>query len=320
MEDPENPGEYLGKAPQYNSAYAGLITAQLTTGGAKTFAFPLENGSFTLSLPGYNGERWRVWASFEAGDSDTIQIQRPIVSATPAEIYFHYQGATLYKPLNPTLKWLPETGYPAHSTVRLTASHSGTTDPVDTTLGIVISDQTSTGIGTATSEHTAPGGNGSPQIETATVSGTVQTTGLAKITLKSDFVTGPAGAPLVIPFPVNAGDVPHIVASRAIAALNASEALAGYYTASSTGALNQIAIINPYPGACSLRITFPTQPLPDIVKETATEPFYDLYPSGYLTTPIPDSAVPPLFKVIVTHFDGRQATSTFLRSSHTPSS
>ena len=76
-------------------------------------------------------------------------------------------------------------------------------------------------------------GNGTLQVETATVVGTITTAGNATFTVTS---TGMAGSPLAVTVAVALNDTASMVAAKAITALNAVSAITAMYYVSGTGA------------------------------------------------------------------------------------
>lgn len=318
--NPAYPGDlnqFVGKAPVDDAGGYATIVSQLETGGPEYTVTPFANGRFSLALPGFNGEVWLVWARYAVGDSDPISEFLPTVSAKPAPIHFHYQGSLAPVPSTTNGLWDPESGYPAASTVRLTANSLVANDAL---LNILIEVPTASGfVASATnSENTVTGGSGQYQVETATVPLATPSNANARVTIKSSVITGAGGTGLVLTFPVSSGDTGHIIAARAIAKLNATSAVTAGYSAGSTGALNQIAIENPYPpGTGDITISFDGLALPDIVYSPANQAIYDLYPSGYLTGGARPE-VPVFLSVKVELPDGRKATNTFTRKLFKP--
>lgn len=76
-------------------------------------------------------------------------------------------------------------------------------------------------------------GNGTFQVETATVVGTITTTGDATFTVTS---TGVAGTPVAVTVPVVEDDTPSMVAAKARAAIGANAAITALYHVGGSGA------------------------------------------------------------------------------------
>jgi predicted secreted protein len=76
-------------------------------------------------------------------------------------------------------------------------------------------------------------GNGTFQVETATVVGTITTTGDATFTVTS---TGVAGTPVAVTVPVVDDDTPSMVAAKARAAIGANAAITALYHVGGSGA------------------------------------------------------------------------------------